>query len=121
MSQVLNHLLFHKAMIGIDTEKIDQYIEIAGSASSAAEVATVDDPFTRSVTLLFMLVKEHGLDPAQMALAFVNGQKFLTSNIIGATTMDQLKSNIASIDVELSKDVLSGIREIHSRWSNPAP
>ena len=50
-------------MIGIDTEKIDQYIEIAGSASSAAEVATVDDPFTRSVTLLFMLVKEHGLDP----------------------------------------------------------
>ena len=63
MSQVLNHLLFHKAMIGIDTEKIDQYIEIAGSASSAAEVATIDDPFTRSVTLLFMLVKEHGLDP----------------------------------------------------------
>ena len=63
MSQVLNHLLFHKAMIGIDTEKIDQYIEIAGSASSAAEVVTVDDPFTSSVTLLFMLVKEHGLDP----------------------------------------------------------
>ena len=63
MSQVLNHLLFHKAMIGMDIEKIDQYIEIASSASSAAEVATVDDPFTRSVTLLFMLVKEHGLDP----------------------------------------------------------
>jgi len=40
MSQVLNHLLFHKAMIGIDTEKIEQYIEIAGSASSAAEVAS---------------------------------------------------------------------------------
>ena len=37
---VLNHLLFHKAMVGIDTEKIDQYIEIADSASSAAEVAT---------------------------------------------------------------------------------
>ena len=35
MSQVLNHLLFHKAMVGIDTEKIDQYIEIANSASSA--------------------------------------------------------------------------------------
>ena len=63
MSQVLNHLLFHKAMIGIDTEKIDQYIEIAGST---AEVATVDDPFTRSVTLLFMLVKEHGLDPCSL-------------------------------------------------------
>ena len=61
MSQVLNHLLFHKAMIGIDTEKIDQYIEIAGSASSAAEVVTVDDPFTRSVTLLFMLVSNPAL------------------------------------------------------------
>ena len=42
MSQVLNHLLFHKAMVGSDTEKIDQYIEIANSASSAAEVATVE-------------------------------------------------------------------------------
>jgi len=67
------------------------------------------------------LAKEHDLDPAQMALAFVNSRSFLTSNIIGATTMDQLKSNISSIDVELSKDVLAGIRDIHNRWSNPAP
>ena len=46
-TQVVNHLLFHKAMVGIDGEKIDQYIEIAGSASSAAEVSTIEDPFTR--------------------------------------------------------------------------
>ena len=63
MSQVVNHLLFHKAMIGVDIDRVDQYIEIADGASSAAEVSTIEDPFTRSVTLLFMLVKEHGLDP----------------------------------------------------------
>ena len=63
MSQVVNHLLFHKAMVGIDIDRVDQYIEIANGASSAAEVSTIEDPFTRSVTLLFMLVKEHGLDP----------------------------------------------------------
>ena len=67
-TQVVNHLLFHKAMIGVDTEKIDNYIEIAGTASSAAEVSTIEDPFTRSVTLLFMLVKEHGLDPWSLDL-----------------------------------------------------
>ena len=63
MSQVVNHLLFHKAMVGIDVDRVDQYIEIANGASTAAEVSTIEDPFTRSVTLLFMLVKEHGLDP----------------------------------------------------------
>ena len=63
MSQVVNHLLFHKAMVGVDIDRVDQYIEIAGGASSAVEVSTIEDPFTRSVTLLFMLVKEHGLDP----------------------------------------------------------
>ena len=68
MSLVVNHLLFHKAMIGIDADKIDQYVKIAGEASSTTEVSTIEDPFTRSVTLLFMLVKEHGLDPWSLDL-----------------------------------------------------
>ena len=55
-------------MIGIDSEKIDQYIELASGVSTTAEVSTIDDPFTRSVTLLFMLVKEHGLDPWSLDL-----------------------------------------------------
>lgn len=67
------------------------------------------------------LANSHGLDPAQMALAFVNRQPFLTSNIIGATTMEQLRSNIASLDVELSDDVMEGIAEIHTAVPNPAP
>lgn len=67
------------------------------------------------------LANEHGLNPAQMALAFVNIRPFVTSNIIGATTMEQLKDNIASIDLELSDDVLSAIDEIHTRHPNPSP
>ena len=67
------------------------------------------------------LAKEHGLNPAQMALAYVNSRPFLTSNIIGATTMDQLESNLASIDIELAEEVVDGINAIHQRQPNPAP
>jgi len=67
------------------------------------------------------LAKEHGLSLAQMALAFVNTRPFLTSNIIGATTMEQLKENIDSIDVSLSDEVLEGIEAIHKAIPNPAP
>ncbi len=67
------------------------------------------------------LAREHALDPAQMALAYVNSRPFLTSNIIGATTMAQLESNIASIDLELDEAVLDGIDAIHNRLPNPAP
>jgi len=67
------------------------------------------------------LAKQHGLDPAQMALAYVNSRGFVTSNIIGATTMAQLKNNIRSVDLELSKDVLTGIENIHGNISNPCP
>ena len=67
------------------------------------------------------LARDHGLDPAQMALAYVTQQPFVTSNIIGATTMEQLKSNIASVDVKLSDEVLAGIEAIHKDQPNPAP
>ena len=67
------------------------------------------------------LAREHGLDPAQMALAYVTQQPFVTSNIIGATTMEQLISNIDSINVKLSDEVLTGIEAIHKDQPNPAP
>jgi len=67
------------------------------------------------------LAKDSGLDPAQMALAFVNSRPFLTSNIIGATDMSQLKSNIESLDISLTKDVLREIENIHNRQPNPCP
>lgn len=67
------------------------------------------------------LARKHGLDPAQMALAFVNTRPFVTSTIIGATTMEQLKANIASHAITLSKDVLEGIERIHKRYTIPCP
>lgn len=67
------------------------------------------------------LARKHDLDPAQLALAYANSRPFLTSTIIGATTMQQLRSNIASIDVTLSDEVLTGIEAIHNQHANPAP
>ncbi len=67
------------------------------------------------------LAENHGLDPAQMALAFVNSRPFLTSTIIGATTMEQLRSNVDSIKLTLSDEVLSSIEDIHNNHANPSP
>jgi len=79
------------------------------------------DTAVQATEMYAQLAKAHGLSLTQMALAFVNTRPFLTSNIIGATTMEQLKENIGSIDVELSKEVLEGIEEIHKVIPNPAP
>jgi aryl-alcohol dehydrogenase-like predicted oxidoreductase len=67
------------------------------------------------------IAKRHGLSPTQLALAFVNSRPFLTANIIGATTMAQLRENIASIDVELGDEILKAIDEVHKRIPDPAP
>ncbi|MNE41260.1 L-glyceraldehyde 3-phosphate reductase [compost metagenome] len=67
------------------------------------------------------LAREHGLDPAQMALAFVTQQPFVTSNIIGATSLEQLESNLGSFELKLSEEVLAEIEEIHRDQPNPAP
>ena len=67
------------------------------------------------------LAKKHGLDPSQMALAFVNSRGCVASNIIGATSLEQLKINIESVDVKLSDEVLAEIDAIHQKYPNPAP
>lgn len=67
------------------------------------------------------LARESGLDPAQVALAFVNSRSFVTANIIGATSMEQLRTDIASIDVKLSPEILAGIDAIHQLVGNPCP
>lgn len=64
---------------------------------------------------------KHGLSLTHLALAFVNQQPFVTSNIIGATSIEQLKENIESIDVVLSKDIIEEINTIHNTIPNPAP
>ncbi|HAS6069008.1 TPA: NADP(H)-dependent aldo-keto reductase [Vibrio vulnificus] len=67
------------------------------------------------------LARDYGLDPAQMALAFVNQRPFVASNIIGVTTLDQLKANIESLNVKLEDEVLNKIQQIGTTYSNPCP
>lgn len=69
----------------------------------------------------FDLAKEINYSLAQMALAFVSSRPFVTANIIGATSMQQLKEDISSIDVELSDEALEKIEVIHQQQPNPCP
>ena len=59
--------------------------------------------------------------PTELSLAFVNQQDFVTSNIIGATKMDQLKENINSVDIQLSKEIIDEINDVHENNPSPAP
>lgn len=67
------------------------------------------------------LAREHNLSPAHLALAWVNSRPFVTSNIIGATTMAQLKENIDSASVTLSAGVLEALEELHREFTYPCP
>ena len=67
------------------------------------------------------IAKNYGLSLTQMALAFVNQQPFVTSNIIGATSIEQLSENIGSIAITLSEEILKEIQNVHERIPNPAP
>jgi aryl-alcohol dehydrogenase-like predicted oxidoreductase len=69
----------------------------------------------------YKLAKESNMTMAQLAQAFVNTRPFVTSNIIGATTMEQLKENIDSVNIELSNEILNKIDVIHNNNPNPSP
>ena len=69
----------------------------------------------------YKLAKENDMTMAQLAQAFVNTRPFVTSNIIGATTMEQLKENIDSVNIELSDEILNKIDVIHNNNPNPSP
>lgn len=75
----------------------------------------------KAVQAYVELAQKHGLDPCTMALAWVNSRPFVDSNIIGASTMAQLETNIASIDVSLSDELLEGIEAINVLYPNPCP
>ncbi len=67
------------------------------------------------------IAHKHGLTLTQMSLAFINQLPFVTSNIIGATSLTQLKENIESIHIDLSEAILNEIEAVHSSIPNPAP
>ena len=56
-----------------------------------------------------------------MSLAYINSKPFITSNIIGATTMEQLKENIESININLDEKDVEKIEEVHKKNPNPSP
>ncbi|RZF30355.1 NADP(H)-dependent aldo-keto reductase [Paraburkholderia sp. UYCP14C] len=100
-----------------------------GGARPAGARITLFERFARyskpqavqATTRYVELAKRHGMTPAQFALAFVNSRPFVTSNLIGATSMEQLKENIGSAEVKLSAQVLAEIDRLHELQPNPAP
>jgi len=79
------------------------------------------DQSTEATKRYLNIAEANGMSLAQMALAFVNQRPFLTSNIIGATNLEQLEENIDSINISLSDEVLHAINEVHAAIPNPAP
>ena len=65
--------------------------------------------------------KKHNLNLAQMSLKFLEIQPFVTSVIIGATTMEQLKTNIESVNIKLTDEIINEINEVQSIYPNPCP
>ena len=76
---------------------------------------------TRAIQQYVDIAKEYHLDPVSMALAFVNHQPFVSSSIIGATTLEQLKQNCDSINTEIPEDAMKKIQQVHTMCPNPCP
>ena len=87
----------------------DSYRRYSGSKGVEATAAYVQ------------VARKYGIDPAQMALAFIRRQPFVTTTIIGATNLQQLADNITSIKVELTDECIADIETIHSANPNPCP
>ncbi|HBF08067.1 MAG: NADP(H)-dependent aldo-keto reductase [Pseudomonadota bacterium] len=80
------------------------------------------NPQAQLATEMYLtLADDFGVSPVDIALSYVNSRPFVASNIIGATTMEQLKQNIASVDFNLTQEMLERIQAIHQAISNPAP
>ena len=74
-----------------------------------------------AVELYYQISKKHNLDMSQMSIKFCEIQDFMTSVIIGATSMEQLKTNIESVNVNLSNDVIKEINKVQAIYPNPCP
>ena len=80
-----------------------------------------NDKCITAINKYLLIAKKYNISLTQLALAFVNTRPFLTSNIIGATTIPQLKENIESADIELSDEIIDEINLVHDDIPNPAP
>ena len=80
-----------------------------------------NDKCKKAVIEYLAVAKKFKLSLTQLALAFVNTRPFVSSNIIGATTLSQLKENIDSVNINLSPEIIKEINKIHEQTPNPAP
>ena len=81
-----------------------------------------DRPNTeKAVDAYYEIANKYDLDLAQMSLKFLEIQPFVTSVIIGATTMEQLKTNVESVNINLSDDVVKEINNVQTIYPNPCP
>lgn len=76
---------------------------------------------SKAVDEYIKIARDYKMTTAQLSLAFVNTRSFVTSNIIGATTMSQLKENIESINVEMNDEIIERLNQVHNANPNPAP
>ena len=75
----------------------------------------------KAIDAYYEVAKKHELDLAQMSLKFLEIQPFVTSVIIGATTMEQLKTNIESVNVNLKNEIIKEINDVQTIYPNPCP
>ena len=80
-----------------------------------------NDMCKRATSEYIKIAKKFNMSPTHLALAFVNSRPFVTSNIIGATTIGQLHENIDSINIKLNDEILEEINRVHELMPNPAP
>ena len=117
-------LAYSPLAFGMLTGKYDD-----GKLPSGARLTLFGDMFTRYTKekgrneskKFNYLAKEYGLTPTEMALAFVNSRDFVTSNIIGATNIEQLQQNINSFKINLDESIISEINKIHDKNPFPCP
>ena len=79
------------------------------------------DKATEATKRYMQIAEDNNMTLAQMSLAFVTDRPFMTSNIIGATSLEQLEENIDSINIQLNDEILKAIDAVHAEIPNPAP
>ncbi|MEY8702039.1 aldo/keto reductase, partial [Francisella philomiragia] len=94
--------------------------EVMGSPEQKARFATRQNATVDLAVKEYLeIAKKHNLDVCQMAIAFTIRKEYMSSSIIGATTMQQLKTNIDAINLELSAEVLADIEKVRRKYPIP--
>ena len=114
-------LAYSPLAFGVLSGKYVGGVRPAGSRLALFErFARYTHPLVDEATRRYVeLARTHGLDPSQMALAFLLEQPFVASVIVGATSLEQLSVNLGAWDLELSDEVKAGIQAIHRQFPNP--